>query len=147
VGGRWAERPAARSSPAGVVVEAVALKVRVSRFRGSGFRGLHCPVGLEMKGVGAPEAWRRRRRGGAGAPPAGVGQDGRWAVTGDGGARCIRVREGRVEGAATGGWEGDAAAACWGWWRRRRWWRPVGEEEQETMGEPVITSSHLPEGR
>jgi hypothetical protein len=136
VGGRWAERPAARSSPAGVVVEAVALKVRVSRFRGSGFRGLHCPVGLEMKGVGAPEAWRRRRRGGAGAPPAGVGQYGRWAVTGDGGARCIRVREGRVDGRrrvvgraarrppAGAGGEGGGGGDRLGKKNKRRWENP-----------------------
>jgi hypothetical protein len=32
VGGRWAERPAARSSPAGVVMDATTLRVRVSGF-------------------------------------------------------------------------------------------------------------------
>jgi hypothetical protein len=49
-GGRSGRRRGCRLASGGVVVEAATLRVRVSRVRGSGFRRLHCPAGLEMKG-------------------------------------------------------------------------------------------------
>jgi hypothetical protein len=58
----WAERPAARSPPAGVVVEATDLRVRVSGF-GVRVRGSPCPADLE--------GGSRRTGGGGGS--AGVG--------------------------------------------------------------------------
>jgi hypothetical protein len=49
-------------------------------------------------------------QGGAGALPAGQGKVAGGPVIGSGGARCIRVRKGEVEGEAAGGWEGGAAS-------------------------------------
>jgi len=93
-GGRWAERPAARSPPAGVAVEAADFRVRVCRGRRSsmsaGFRG-------GAGGGGGPVAREGRR-------PAGVGQP-------VGGGR----RRGRRDGATAVQWRarlGRAAAGA-----------------------------------
>ena len=125
-GGRWAERPPARSPAAGVVGGR-------RRPLGSGLPGLQWPPDLEegAGGGGGPaaEAVRpaegaaareRRRPGGAGPPVGGAGGGGeekavrRWL----GGAETSSVSVAAVEGGGGGG--GGAAGAGGGGGRRGR---------------------------
>jgi hypothetical protein len=87
---------AAGGEPAGVVVEAADLRVKVSGFE---FGGRPCLTDLEWEGGGQPKdrRWRRldrRRMRGANAPPAGRGWTAGGSTTGGGGDEASRVRKG-----------------------------------------------------
>jgi hypothetical protein len=121
-GGSWGERLEARSPPTRVVVEANGLRVRVLVVRVWGVGGpVSSMSGGPKKGEVREADDRRRRRGDAGARPAGQGWMASGPVTGCGGTTFIRVRKGR------GGWRrwtaggrrDGVAAAGGGWWR---WW-------------------------